>query len=126
MQTSTPTPTCPFCQTAVFDADVKLVCPSCSSINHQDCWNEAGGCAVVGCASAKADTSNIEGKSAKKIIIDFYEEYNPITLWQDHRSLAIGLLVGLVAAIGGVGAAIGITSEDVKPISTTPVNPLAR
>ena len=126
MSSSRTLPICPFCQTPIVEGDARRTCPSCASANHQDCWNEAGGCSVVGCASAKADTSNIEGKSAKKIIIDFYEEYNPITLWQDHRSLAIGLLVGLVAAIGGVGMAISITSENVTPVSTTPINPLAK
>ena len=40
---------CPFCLAPV--ETQPFACPSCSSPHHQECFNENGGCAVLGCRS---------------------------------------------------------------------------
>ena len=44
---------CPYCRAALNDQqDELLVCPSCATPHHADCFKENGGCTVFGCASA--------------------------------------------------------------------------
>ena len=42
---------CPYCADAAPDGGVHD-CPTCGAPHHEDCWQENGGCAVFGCASA--------------------------------------------------------------------------
>lgn len=45
---------CPFCSADLgFDADLNN-CPECGTSHHLDCWDENGGCAVVGCGTPQA------------------------------------------------------------------------
>jgi hypothetical protein len=39
---------CPYDLCAV-DPSAALVCPGCGHLYHQECWDELGGCAVMGC-----------------------------------------------------------------------------
>lgn len=34
-------------------------CPVCGAVHHSDCWQEGGGCAVVGCAGAAATAATV-------------------------------------------------------------------
>jgi hypothetical protein len=45
---------CPYCRTPWTATDSGR-CPSCGVVSHRDCWEEYGGCSVVGCASAPRD-----------------------------------------------------------------------
>jgi hypothetical protein len=43
---------CPYCRFS-FKRGVGVVgCPSCRAVHHDECWEENGGCAVLGCKSA--------------------------------------------------------------------------
>jgi Prokaryotic RING finger family 1 len=44
--------TCGICQTAIATGEAVCACPSCVASFHHECWQEYGGCAVYGCASA--------------------------------------------------------------------------
>lgn len=45
---------CPFCKTAITEADTVTVCPACGIAHHTDCWNENHGCATFGCSQQNA------------------------------------------------------------------------
>lgn len=44
-------PTCPYCKDAA-DGEGVTPCASCGTLHHTECFGEAGGCTVLGCASA--------------------------------------------------------------------------
>ena len=49
--------TCPYCRFSI-KLDVEVVaCPSCHAVHHGECWQDNGGCAVVGCAAAPDATA---------------------------------------------------------------------
>lgn len=41
--------TCPYCRFPVKEQSSITVCGACSSVHHDDCWADNGGCSVVGC-----------------------------------------------------------------------------
>ena len=40
---------CPYCRFPIHDGEDVVVCPSCETAHHADCWRENGGCARFGC-----------------------------------------------------------------------------
>jgi hypothetical protein len=40
---------CPYCRFPVKEGTAAERCDSCSSLHHEDCWNDGCGCAVLGC-----------------------------------------------------------------------------
>ena len=42
---------CPYCRFALKPGATATVCPTCHAPHHGDCWEDNGGCAIVGCAS---------------------------------------------------------------------------
>lgn len=46
--------TCPYCRIDIEDAESRKACTGCPASYHPDCWDESGGCAVVGCAANPA------------------------------------------------------------------------
>ncbi|MCO5316321.1 MAG: hypothetical protein M9938_09205 [Solirubrobacterales bacterium] len=50
---------CPHCKFPIKERDEIATCGVCGTTHHQDCWEDAGGCAVEGCAGAKgAETTD--------------------------------------------------------------------
>lgn len=43
---------CPYCRDDVADEDALEACPHCRTLHHRDCYEEAGGCTLLGCAGA--------------------------------------------------------------------------
>jgi hypothetical protein len=41
--------TCPLCRAALGEALPRRSCASCATLHHAACWDELGGCAVLGC-----------------------------------------------------------------------------
>lgn len=39
---------CPYCREAPAELDLTR-CPACATPHHTDCWDEAGGCTILGC-----------------------------------------------------------------------------
>ena len=45
---------CPYCRDSL-EGDVELMaCPSCDTVHHRECLDEAGGCTVLGCTERPA------------------------------------------------------------------------
>lgn len=57
---------CPYCRFPLKQGVAVERCDACNSLHHEDCWNEGGGCAVLGCAGA-APTVAHERPSAAPI-----------------------------------------------------------
>lgn len=47
---------CAYCQTEM-DRITAARCPDCDAVHHQDCWQDNGGCAVLGCAAGPDATA---------------------------------------------------------------------
>ncbi len=43
---------CPYCRFPLKEGAAAERCDSCSSLHHEDCWRDGGGCAVLGCTGA--------------------------------------------------------------------------
>ncbi len=43
---------CPYCRFALKEGVLVQRCAVCTSVHHEDCWNDGGGCAIFGCAGA--------------------------------------------------------------------------
>lgn len=43
---------CPYCSSPLAVGDPAWECDSCSTVHHADCWQESGGCTVLGCADS--------------------------------------------------------------------------
>jgi hypothetical protein len=45
---------CPYCRFPLKQGTPGASCPSCNAIHHADCWNDNGGCAILGCSQTPA------------------------------------------------------------------------
>jgi hypothetical protein len=45
---------CPYCRFPLKEGAEVVRCPVCGAVHHAECWEENGGCAVVGCAGRAA------------------------------------------------------------------------
>jgi hypothetical protein len=54
---------CAYCQTEM-DRITAARCPDCDAVHHQDCWQDNGGCAVLGCAAGPDATAPDQTTSA--------------------------------------------------------------
>jgi hypothetical protein len=44
--------TCPYCRFALKAGTAGAFCSACRAAHHSDCWDDNGGCAIVGCMNA--------------------------------------------------------------------------
>lgn len=59
---------CTFCQTPIKNEEEEILCPSCNSPYHTDCWIENKGCAVYGCGEKTNEEKG--GYSLRESIIN--------------------------------------------------------
>lgn len=45
---------CPYCRFPLKERAAVIECGDCQSVHHTECWQDNGGCAVMGCVSAPA------------------------------------------------------------------------
>jgi hypothetical protein len=43
---------CPFCRDSLQDGPESVPCPSCKTLHHDECLQEAGGCSIFACSGA--------------------------------------------------------------------------
>ncbi len=55
---------CPYCRCAISGGEASSTCPTCQSVYHADCLDEAGGCVLQTCAFATAAAPNAFGSPA--------------------------------------------------------------
>lgn len=49
---------CPYCRFAFKQGTDIVACGDCHAAHHADCWDDNGGCAILGCASAPPSTAH--------------------------------------------------------------------
>lgn len=49
---------CPYCREAV-EEDERMICPSCKTPHHPDCWHENEGCTIFGCENTPVEESKV-------------------------------------------------------------------
>jgi hypothetical protein len=52
-------PVCPYCRDGVRPDEEQRACPSCDTRHHGDCWDEAGGCTLLGCRGRAAPRGRV-------------------------------------------------------------------
>jgi hypothetical protein len=56
---------CPYCRFALKTGSEGAVCPACGALHHHDCWEDNGGCAIMGCTATPtgppAGTAGVSG-----------------------------------------------------------------
>src|SRR5947209_6226509 len=51
---------CPYCRGTVEEGEGSMVCQSCSTPHHQECYDENGGCTLFGCKFAPPDEPKVQ------------------------------------------------------------------
>ncbi|TXI87421.1 MAG: DUF4339 domain-containing protein [Cupriavidus sp.] len=49
---------CPYCREAV-EEDERMICPSCKTPHHPDCWHENEGCTIFGCENTPVEEPKV-------------------------------------------------------------------
>ncbi|MEV4422669.1 RING finger protein, partial [Patulibacter sp. NPDC049589] len=78
--------TCPYCRFPLKVGAEVDGCGECHAVHHADCWQEGGGCAVVGCAGAASapaapppDRGGSEAPTA--VLPTFAAPSDPVPSW---------------------------------------------
>jgi ketosteroid isomerase-like protein len=61
---------CPYCQTNIKDNADKIICSSCHSPHHKECWEENNGCTTYGCENnpnTKSKPVDVGNKTVENI-----------------------------------------------------------
>jgi hypothetical protein len=118
---------CPACRFPLRHGTVAERCDACGALHHEECWREAGGCAVEGCAGGETavmpaaappppPAAPLSSAAAPP------PPPPPAVAPAPNRGVALGLLVGLAlagAALAGYLVARG--GGDETPIKRTAV-----
>ena len=106
--------TCPYCRFPLKTGGQAERCDACGAVHHEECWEEGGGCAVLGCRNAGAATTRVvppaphaaTAASAARPVAPFTG--SAPTGSSGNRNLVIGIVSGLVIASAGVGAFLAL------------------
>lgn len=63
---------CSFCRSPLGADEALIQCGDCSTVYHEDCWTENGGCAAYGCASVPT----VEKRAAIETPMSFWGQEN--------------------------------------------------
>ena len=110
---------CPYCADAAPDGGAHD-CPTCGAPHHEDCWQENGGCAVFGCASApRADAQTAE---LPPIAPESAEEV-PRRRSRSRGVLIAGGVILLLIALAAAGGAAALMLRDSNKTEVAPDGP---
>ncbi len=58
--------TCPYCKADISKREAEGVvrCPACETVQHSPCWNENGGCSIMGCKRSGGRERTTPARSA--------------------------------------------------------------
>ena len=113
---------CAVCGTEIVEGDTLAICPSCGSVQHQECWNPTIGCTAYECAAPSASTERLKEISIKITSDELFEakplepalkihtvdnlhksKWNRTSLWAFFVALLgiplFGIITGLVAML---------------------------
>ena len=120
--------TCPYCRFPLKAGGQAVRCDACGTVHHEECWEEGGGCAVLGCrnaGAASAPTVVAPAAAYGAIAAPATSAVLPGTNAArsgGSRNLVIGVVSGLVIAAAGVGAFLALrhgSSNSATPAVTT-------
>jgi hypothetical protein len=122
--------TCPYCRFPLKQGAPGVCCDACGTIHHEECWEEAGGCVVVGCSGAGTTTPTAAPRGVTSP--DPRERSSTATGVSGSqgaahgRNLMIALATSLAIGAVGVGAYFALqrqgtpqSSAQTTPASTT-------
>ena len=52
--------TCPYCRFAIKPGLDVAICASCRAVHHAECWQDNGGCSIVGCVGPRVLSPSLE------------------------------------------------------------------
>jgi hypothetical protein len=97
---------CPYCRFPLKQETTAARCDACGALHHGDCWNDGGGCSVVGCSAPR---NSLELATA--VVLPSPTVPSPMPQASPPAPSAApsnrGLLVGGVLGLLVVGAAVG-------------------
>jgi hypothetical protein len=75
---------CPYCQTNIKESADKIICPSCHTPHHKECWEENRGCTTYGCSnnpntnSKRIDVGNQTVENIQQMLVTEEVKVNTI------------------------------------------------
>ncbi len=108
---------CPYCRFPLKEGAAAERCDGCNSLHHEDCWQDGGGCAVLGCVRAGTATAPVAGTYAPPP--SHLPGGYPLPPHELPRasSLTVLIVAGVVALLGvgiGVMVATGVLSGSTR------------
>lgn len=115
--------TCPYCRFPLKEGSAIVQCGSCEATHHADCWQENGGCTVVGCVAGSSADTVTKVSSPLPSDVAMPPQSPPAIRARHTPWLAIAVLV-LAFAIVGTGVAF-ITSNNKSDATSGETDPPA-
>jgi len=115
--------TCPYCRFPLKEGARAVRCGECGTVHHEECWQEGGGCAVLGCvdAGARAAQSGTWPTAASQpwgaSPIEAESADGPAAASRAGRNLLIGVAAALSLAAVAAGAFIALRHGSPTPVS---------
>lgn len=119
---------CPVCRFPLRHDAVAERCDGCGALYHEDCWREAGGCAVEGCAGGKTAVMPVAAPTAPlSPAVASPPPPAPVAPFppaaappppvapSPNRGVVLGLLVGLALAGAGLAGYLVASGGDKSP-----------
>lgn len=100
--------TCPYCHFPIKHGEGLTACPSCGIPHHTECWQENGGCTVLGCAAGPQlhAPSHADTHSGPSRLVITKEDLglaprrlSPFTAWTLYAVVVLILIVGTVIGL---------------------------
>ncbi len=119
---------CPACRFPLRHDTVAEGCDACGALHHEECWREAGGCAVEGCAGGETAVMPAAAPPPSPAPVAPLPPAAappppPAVAPAPNRGVVLGLLVGLALAGAGLaGYLVASGSGDESPIQPTAVS----
>jgi len=114
---------CPYCRFPLKEGASAVRCEACGTLHHEECWEEGGGCAVLGCVNAGTrEAQSVAWPTAAPQPwgappIEPGAAYGPVPASRAGRNLLIGAAAALALAAVGAGAFIALRHGSQTPVS---------
>jgi Prokaryotic RING finger family 1 len=95
--------TCPYCRFPLKRDVPSVDCDACGAVYHAECWQEGGGCAILGCPNAVAGAGAATAPGLPPAEAPPPRRaYAPAS--RGNRTLLVGILAGVLLAAAAVAA----------------------
>jgi hypothetical protein len=100
--------TCPYCRFPLKSGSQAVRCDACGTVHHDECWQEGGGCTVLGCRNAGLAVAATAAVMHPEAGAPMAASAGPA---RGSRNLAIGIIAGLLIAAAGIGSFLALRSS---------------